>query len=91
MLTHARILLKANQSDGGPGWTDSAIARAVDVHPGTVSRVRRSYVADGLDVALTRKAPNRVYPRRLDVAARSIVMSPCLVSGIPKQTRPAWP
>ncbi len=69
LLTHARILLKANQGDGGPGWTDSAIAGAVDVHPATVSRVRRSYVADGLDVGLTRKAPNRVSPRRLDGAA----------------------
>ena len=69
LLTHARILLKADQGEGGPGWTDSAIAGAVDVHPATVSRVRRSYVADGLDVGLTRKAPNRVYPRRLDGAA----------------------
>ena len=25
-LTHARILLKANQGEAGPGWTDAAIA-----------------------------------------------------------------
>jgi hypothetical protein len=24
-LTHARILLKANQGEAGPGWTDAAI------------------------------------------------------------------
>ncbi len=28
-LTHARILLKADQGEGGPGWTDGAIAGAV--------------------------------------------------------------
>jgi hypothetical protein len=32
-LTHARILLKANQGEAGPGWTDAAIAVAVEVNP----------------------------------------------------------
>src|SRR5687767_13502127 len=66
MLTHARILLKANRGEGGPGWTDGAIAGALEVHPATVGRVRRTYVAAGLEAALTRKAPDRVYARRLD-------------------------
>lgn len=65
-LTHARILLKANRGEGGPGWTDAAIAGALEVHPATVGRVRRTYVEAGLEVALTRKAPDRVYVRRLD-------------------------
>ena len=67
-LTRARILLKANQGEGGPGWTDAAIAGAVDVHPASVARVRREYVTAGLDAALERKAPDRVYPRKLDGA-----------------------
>ena len=67
-LTRARILLKANQGEGGPGWTDAAIAGAVDVHPASVARVRREYVPAGLDAALERKAPDRVYPRKLDGA-----------------------
>ena len=33
MLTHARILLKADQGEGGPAWTDAAIAGALEVHP----------------------------------------------------------
>lgn len=41
LLTRGRILLKANQGEGGPGWTDAAIAGALDVHPATVGRVRR--------------------------------------------------
>ena len=67
-LARARILLKANQGEGGPGWTDAAIAGALDVHPASVARVRREYVTAGLDAALARKAPDRVYPRKLDGA-----------------------
>ena len=71
MLTHARILLKANQGEGGPGWSDAAIAGALEIHPDTVARVRRAYVGAGLEAALARKAPARVYPRTLDGAAEA--------------------
>jgi transposase len=66
VLTHARILLKANQGEAGPGWTDAAIAVAVEVHPTTVTRIRQQYVTAGLDAALRRKPPARQYRRRLD-------------------------
>jgi hypothetical protein len=36
-LTHARILLKANQGEAGPGWTDAAIGAALEVNPATVA------------------------------------------------------
>ncbi len=71
LLTRARILLKANQGEGGPGWTDAAIAGALDVHPTTVARVRRAFVDAGVDAALERKRPDRVYPRVLDGAAEA--------------------
>jgi transposase len=78
MLTHARILLKANQGEGGPGWTDGAIAGALEVHTDTVARVRRTYVEAGLEAALARKAPARVYPRKLDgVAEAHLVAVAC--------------
>jgi hypothetical protein len=67
-LAHARILLKANQGEAGPGWTDLMIAGAVEVHPTTVARVRKTYVTDGLDAALYRQAPEREYQRKLDGA-----------------------
>ena len=41
-LTHARILLKANQGEAGPGWTDRAIAAALEDHH-AVARVRQQY------------------------------------------------
>jgi transposase len=65
-LTHARILLKANQGEAGPGWTDRAIAVALEVHHTTVARVRQQYAAGGLEAAVDRKAPDRQYRRKLD-------------------------
>jgi hypothetical protein len=66
LLTRARLLLKADQGEGGPGWADAAIAGALDVHPGTVQRVRRQFVTEGLAATLARKRPDRVYVRALD-------------------------
>jgi len=88
LLTHARILLKANQGEGGPGWTDVAIAGAVEVHPATVGRVRRAYVEGGLDAALNRKTPDRVYHRRLDGAAEAHLVA--LACGEPPAGRERW-
>ncbi len=67
-LTHARILLKANQGPGGPGWTDEAIAEAVEVSQPTVSRIRQQYVTEGLEAALNRHPPTREYQHKLDGA-----------------------
>ncbi len=64
--THARILLKANRGEAGPEWTDAAISAALEVDSTTVARVRKLYVEDGLEAALQRKAPDRVYRRKLD-------------------------
>ncbi len=76
-LAHARILLKANRGEGGPGWTDAAIAAALEVGRATVARVRQAYATAGLDAALTRKAPEREYDRTFDGAreARLIALA----------------
>jgi hypothetical protein len=66
MLTRARILLKADHGEGGPGWSDAAVAGALDVNPSTVVRVRRQFVTEGLAATLERKRPDRVYERALD-------------------------
>jgi Homeodomain-like domain len=65
-LTHARILLKADQGPEGPGWVDQAIADAVEVSQPTISRVRKQYVEHGLEAALNRRPPIREYVRKLD-------------------------
>jgi transposase len=65
-LMHARILLKADARPGGPGWNDEAIADALEVGRATVERVRKEFVEEGLDAALERRRPRRVYVRKLD-------------------------
>ncbi len=48
-LTHARVLLKADQSAQGPCWVDERIADAVEVSQLTISRIRKQYVEEGLE------------------------------------------
>lgn len=88
MLTRARILLKAHRGDGGPGWTDAAIAGALEVHPATVGRVRRDYVGAGLDAALERKLPERDYPRRFDGADEARLLA--VACSAPPTGRARW-
>lgn len=50
----AQILLKVDQGEQGPGWTDEQVAKALDVHVNTVHAVRRELVMDGFEEALNR-------------------------------------
>ena len=65
-LAHARILLQADESDGGPKRTDAEIAEALDTSTRTVERVRQRFVAESLESALLPKPTKRIYTRRLD-------------------------
>ncbi len=87
-LTHARILLKASQGEAGPGWSDAAIAAALEVSPATVARVRMRYAAEGLDAAVYRKAPRREYPRRLDGEQEARLVT--LACSAPPEGRKRW-
>jgi transposase len=72
LLTKARILLKADVSDAGEGWSDSAIARALDTSIATVERTRRQLVEEGFEAVLTRKYnPKSARPRIFDGAAEA--------------------
>jgi len=66
-LMHARVLLKADSGPQGPGWTDAAIAEAVEVRAITVGKLRQRYVSEGLEATLSHyRGPNREYPHKLD-------------------------
>jgi transposase len=65
-LTHARILLKADASEAGPGWLDEQISTALEVSLATIHRIRRTFVEEGLDAALNRRPQRRHRARRLD-------------------------
>ncbi len=56
-LTRARILLKADEAPGGPGWSDRQIAVALDTSRPTVERVRKQFAQEGLAATLTRRRP----------------------------------
>jgi hypothetical protein len=65
-LLHARILLKADAGEHGPGWTDAQISEALEVSTSTLVRVRRVFAEQGLHAALTRRSLSRTRSRRLD-------------------------
>jgi transposase len=65
-LMHARILLKADASEGGPAWSDEAITQGLEIGRATVERVRKEFVEEGFNAALERHKPRRQYRRKLD-------------------------
>lgn len=87
-LLHARILLKADASPGGPGLDDVAIAREVEAGRATVERVRKEFVEEGLEAALTRRKPRRQYERRLDGDGEAHLVA--LACGAPPEGRGRW-
>src|SRR5881227_1130607 len=69
-VTRARILLKADQADGGPAWDDARIAEALGCGHRTVERVRQRFVERGLDAALSHQPQDRPSrERKFDGAA----------------------
>ena len=54
-LTRARILLKADSSEAGDGWSDSQIATALDTSVDTVARTRQQPVEEGFEAVLVHK------------------------------------
>jgi len=72
LLTKARILLKADVSDAGEGWSDSRIAEALDTSIANVERTRRQLIEEGFEAVLTRKYnPNSRRPRIFDGVAEA--------------------
>jgi transposase len=88
-LTRARILLKADQADGGPAWTDDRIAEALDCGLRTVERVRQRFVERGLEASLGRKPQSRPSRERtLDGRAEARLIA--LACSQPPDGRAAW-
>ena len=54
-LLKARILLKADVSQSGEGWSDSRIIEALETSASMVYRVRKQLVEDGFEAVLSRK------------------------------------
>lgn len=87
-LRRARILLKADESDEGPGWADSVICNALDVSLSTVSRVRKAFVDEGFDNALGRKSPQGRQYRKLDGEQEAHLIA--VACSTPPEGRARW-
>jgi hypothetical protein len=53
-LLKARILLKADISEAGDGWSDGQIIAALEASAPMVYRVRKQVVEEGLEAVLSR-------------------------------------
>jgi Homeodomain-like domain len=88
-LLKARILLKADASQGGEGWSDSQIAAALRTSVDTVSRTRQRLVEEGVEAALIRKhSPNSARRRIFDGAAEARLIA--LACSKPPAGRARW-
>ena len=78
-LTRARILLKADVSEAGEGWSDSAISAALDTSVNNVAHTRQQLVEEGFEATLKRKYnPNSARPRIFDgVAEAKLIALAC--------------
>ncbi len=79
LLTKARILLKADVSEAGEGWSDGKIAEALDTSAANVERTRRQLLAEGFEAVLTRKYNPNSAPRRIfdGVAEAKLIALAC--------------
>lgn len=65
-ILHARILLKADESNIGPNWIDEKISDALDISTRTIERIRKRFVMEGLDSSLCRKKQKNRKKRIID-------------------------
>jgi poly-gamma-glutamate capsule biosynthesis protein CapA/YwtB (metallophosphatase superfamily) len=88
-LTKARILLKADASEAGEGWSDSQIAAALDTSVDTVARTRQQLVEEGFESVLVRKhSPASARKRIFDGAAEAKLIA--LACSKPPKGRTRW-
>jgi transposase len=86
-LTHARVLLQADQSETGPGWTDARIAEGLGITTRTVENIRQRFVEEGLEAALVRKKPCRPSRERLLDGAKEAKLTAICCSKAPDGRR----
>ncbi len=65
-LTRARILLKADEGEFGPAYTDDKIKEAVEVSIPTIERTRKAFVLENLTAALNPKKRSDTPGKKFD-------------------------
>jgi hypothetical protein len=88
-LARARVLLLADQGEGGPSSTDDQIALALGVTDRTVQNIRKRFVLEDLEASVNRKpqtSPSR--SRTFDGEAEAKLIA--LACSEPPQGRARW-
>jgi hypothetical protein len=86
---HAQVLLKTDEGEAGPAWTDERVAEAIGISTRTVAHVRQRLVEGGLEAAVQRK--KQVRPSRailLDGAKEAQLIA--LACGKPPAGQARW-
>lgn len=90
-LTHARILLKADEGEDAPSeasWPGVKIADALEISRSTVSRVRARFAQEDLEAALVHRRPKNTKPRKLDGSQEAHLIA--LACSAPPRGRKRW-
>jgi hypothetical protein len=88
-LLKARILLKADVSEAGEGWSDGQIIAALETSPSMVYRVRKQLVEEGMEAVLSRKQRARpAVPRIFDGEKEAKLIA--LACSKPPRGRARW-
>jgi transposase len=87
-LTRARILLKADTSHEGGGWSDREIGQALETSRPTVERVRQRFAQAGLEAALYPRPRLTPPERRLDGEQEAHLVA--LACSAPPEGRERW-
>ncbi len=89
LFTRARILLKADQGEEVPGWSDLEIRQALDITVQTVERIRMQLVREGFDAVLKRQEyTQKVSRKRLDGDGQAYLVA--LSCSKPPKGRSDW-
>ncbi len=87
-LMRARVLLLADQTEGGPAKSDPEIAEALSCGRATIERLRKQFVEEGLQTVLQPKPSTRIYEKKMDGRTEAHLIA--LACGAPPAGRSRW-
>src|SRR5580658_10024102 len=87
-LLKARILLKADVSQAGEGWSDSRIIEALETSASMVYRVRKQLVEEGFEAVLSKQRATPAVARIFDGEKEAKLIA--LACSKPPKGRARW-
>jgi transposase len=87
-ITHARVLLKADEGKYGEFCKDADISKSLDLGLRTVERIRERLVLEGLESALNRRLPRKTKEKKIDGDAEAHLVA--LACSKPPKGQAKW-